>query len=264
MIWSWRFWLGILLLILVLLWLFKGGKTEQFVGLKPFEPGEELSNYLDQGSINRLLSGKILDDMIKQGSYTSQQPITPVTVKSPRTPAMKAPMVVNQLTKPVNYTPDIPRELVVDKATEDEIQKLTKDPFEEWKETKGTPAKYKREKQVCKILQELYGVTFETVRPDWLINPETGEKLEIDCYNDKLRLGCEVNGPHHYHFPSWTGQSYEEFLNVIRKDKFKVDRCDEVGVYLITVPYNVPKRILREYIIHYSPEKEYERQQKRR
>jgi len=43
---------------------------------------------------------------------------------------------------------------------------------------------------------------------------------------------------------------------------FKVEACDRNGVYLITVPYNVPEHLIKEYIIYYLPENVKARQQK--
>jgi len=106
----------------------------------------------------------------------------------------------------------------------------------------------------CQILEEIYGKPFRKIRPDFLKNPETGYNLEIDCYNEDLKLGCEFNGVQHYCHPNYTGSSLEEFIKQVRRDQFKVDMCDLNGVYLITVPYNVPENLIRDYIIHYLPE----------
>jgi hypothetical protein len=101
---------------------------------------------------------------------------------------------------------------------------------------------------------ELYGVIFKRERPEFLRNPETGKLLEIDCYNAHLRIGVEVNGIHHYVWPNYTGQSQEEFIKQVRRDQFKVEMCDKSGVYLITLPYNVPDNKVRDYIKYYLPE----------
>jgi len=43
-----------------------------------------------------------------------------------------------------------------------------------------------------KALSEIFpGKTFEKIRPDWLINDRTSRALEIDLYNEELRLGAE-------------------------------------------------------------------------
>lgn len=113
--------------------------------------------------------------------------------------------------------------------------------------------KSRREKLCCQILEDIYGKPFVTVRPDFLKNPETGHNLEIDCYNDEIKLGIEFNGQQHYHYPNYTGQTYQEFIQQIRRDQFKVEMCDRLGVYLITVPYTVPENMLKPYIEYYLP-----------
>jgi len=107
----------------------------------------------------------------------------------------------------------------------------------------------KGEEICCRVMEELTGLPFTTVRPSFLKNPETGRNLEIDCYNDHLKLGVEYNGIQHYVYPNFTGQTYDQFISQVRRDEFKVRACDEHGVYLITVPYTVPHDQIRDYII---------------
>ena len=104
------------------------------------------------------------------------------------------------------------------------------------------------------IMEKIYGVPFPNVRPSWLINPETKRRLELDCYNEQLGLAVEYNGEQHYKYPNFTGQSRQEFINQIRRDKFKREMCDKQGIYLITVPYNVKQEKIAEYIVSNLPE----------
>lgn len=111
----------------------------------------------------------------------------------------------------------------------------------------------KKEYLCCKAVEELFGKPFLSVRPAFLKNPETGSNLEIDCYCDELKLGIEFNGVQHYVWPNFTNHSKEEFIAQVRRDQYKVEACDCHGVYLITVPYNVPESLFKEYIKHYLP-----------
>ena len=115
----------------------------------------------------------------------------------------------------------------------------------------------------CSIIEEIYRKPFYCVRPDFLKNPETACNLEIDIYNDELKLGIEYNGQQHYVFPNKFHKTYKEFINQVRRDKYKVDTCDKNGVYLISVPYNVPKESLKEYITYYLPENMVKREEGR-
>src|SRR5690606_25997188 len=89
------------------------------------------------------------------------------------------------------------------------------------------------ERLCCQTMERIYGVPFSSVWPDWLLNPETGETLELDCYNDELKIAVEYNGEQHYKWPNFTNQTYQQFLNQVRRDTLKLDLCDRNGVYLI-------------------------------
>ncbi len=106
----------------------------------------------------------------------------------------------------------------------------------------------KGEAECRRCLEEMFGLPFSRVRPAFLKNPETSRKLELDCYNESLKLAVEYNGIQHYMYPNFTGQSYEKFLAQLRRDTFKVEECDRRGVYLITVPYTVKIGDIYSYI----------------
>lgn len=115
--------------------------------------------------------------------------------------------------------------------------------------------KVSKGEEICRnVIEEIYQKKFPCVRPNFLKNPETKRNLELDCYNEELKLAVEYNGIQHYKWPNFTGQSKEEFINQIRRDKFKVETCDENGIYLITVPYTVPHDKIRDYIIERLPD----------
>lgn len=105
-----------------------------------------------------------------------------------------------------------------------------------------------------KAMQDIYGVPFISARPDFLKNPETHENLELDCYNADLAIAAEYNGIQHYLWPNYTNQTEQQFHNQLRRDEFKINQCDLNGVYLITVPYEVPYDMIPKYIEYYLPE----------
>ncbi len=120
----------------------------------------------------------------------------------------------------------------------------------------GDPSGINRTKpeKICRdALEKIYKRKFSRVHPEWLRNPESNRKLELDCYNDELKIACEYNGPQHYVWPNHFPMTREQFLAQNRRDNFKINRCDEMGVYLITVPYNVPNDLIPDYINHYLP-----------
>jgi hypothetical protein len=114
--------------------------------------------------------------------------------------------------------------------------------------------KRSKPESICKkTLQKIYGVKFSTVRPDWLRNPKTGRPMELDCYNEELKIGLEYQGIHHYRWPNWTGQSKQDWIDQVERDRLKVDLCDLHGVYLVSIPYNLPLKHIPDYISFYLP-----------
>lgn len=110
------------------------------------------------------------------------------------------------------------------------------------------------ERMCCQTMERIYGVPFTSTWPNWLRNPETDETLELDCYNDDLKIAVEYNGEQHYKWPNFTNQTYQQFINQVRRDTLKLDLCDKNGVYLIVVPYNVPYENIPSYIMSHLPE----------
>ena len=143
------------------------------------------------------------------------------------------------------------------KITGDQVTLIPVEPTEPIEPTEPVVSRRRVSKgeQICRqVMEELYNKPFPTIRPDFLKNPETKRNLELDCYNDELKLAVEYNGVQHYKWPNFTNQSKEDFIKQVRRDKYKVEACDANGVYLITVPYNVPHKDIKDYIIYYLPE----------
>ncbi len=64
------------------------------------------------------------------------------------------------------------------------------------------------------------------LRPDFLINPSTGGRLELDIYIPELALAFEYQGEQHYFDPM-----------IIERDCIKVELCLQEKVQLVHVPY---------------------------
>ena len=112
------------------------------------------------------------------------------------------------------------------------------------------PRQSRGEAECCRVMSELYGVPFTTIRPDFLRNPETGRNLELDCYNEQLKIAVEYHGKQHYVHPNFTGQTKEQFDKQRSRDQLKLDLCDHHGVYVVTVPYTVPVEGIKNFIIN--------------
>jgi hypothetical protein len=106
----------------------------------------------------------------------------------------------------------------------------------------------KGEKICCKAMEYMFNSSFNSVRPSFLKNPETGRNLEIDCYNEELKIAVEYNGIQHYKWPNFTGQSKEDFIRQLERDKMKKQVCKQKGIFLITVPYTVKHEDIPSYL----------------
>jgi len=105
--------------------------------------------------------------------------------------------------------------------------------------------------KICNgVLKELYPThTFSKVRPYWLKNPKTGKELELDFYNEELKIAIEYNGIQHYQFVPDFHKSQEDFANQLERDEYKVYKCNEMGIKLITIPYTCySKETVRDFI----------------
>jgi len=64
--------------------------------------------------------------------------------------------------------------------------------------------------------------------------------MEIDLYNQELRIGVEYNGAQHYKYNEFMHQqSRDKFQNQQYRDHMKQTLCQQHGIHLITVPYRV-------------------------
>lgn len=74
----------------------------------------------------------------------------------------------------------------------------------------------------------------ERIRPDWLRNPATNHRLELDLWEPKTWTAIEVQGPAHYR--DVKGLSTPAKAEAQRqRDTFKRDRCTELGIKLVEV-----------------------------
>ena len=106
----------------------------------------------------------------------------------------------------------------------------------------------KTEEKCRKIIEKIYGRPFRSIRPDFLKSPLTNKNLELDCYNEDLRIALEYNGQQHYTFVPRFHKSKKDFYSQVHRDDWKRKRCREMGIRLIEIPYWVPETDLERYI----------------
>lgn len=103
----------------------------------------------------------------------------------------------------------------------------------------------KSEAYAISLLEELTGAEFPTILPSWLT--WKGRKMELDGYNEKLKLALEFSGPLH---TKWTptAEPYEKYFARIVKDVAKRKLCKRRGVRLIVLDMSLPRHHWRTYL----------------
>jgi hypothetical protein len=117
------------------------------------------------------------------------------------------------------------------------------------------PSKPRKKKRINKteekcrtIIQRIYGRPFPSIRPSFLKSPMTKKNLELDCYNEDLRIALEYNGQQHYTYTPHFNRSKKNFYSQVHRDDWKRKRCRELGIRLIEIPYWVVEIDLEDYI----------------
>jgi hypothetical protein len=106
----------------------------------------------------------------------------------------------------------------------------------------------KHEHRCREILENIYLQPFPTIRPDFLKFPKTNKNLELDMYNDQLKLAVEYDGCHHRKYTKFFHKSFQDFLDQQERDKYKDQRCQELGITLIRIPDTIKYDNLEQYI----------------
>lgn len=107
----------------------------------------------------------------------------------------------------------------------------------------------KYENECRRIVESIFRDSFKTVRPDFLKNPKTGKNLELDMYNEKLKLAFEYQGAQHRVYTPFFHKSYDDFLKQLERDRYKKETCKENGIDLICIPDTILYEDLEVYII---------------
>ena len=90
--------------------------------------------------------------------------------------------------------------------------------------------------RVCRYFFEtLFAKKFNKAHPDWLVS-ERGALLELDGYNERLKIAFEHQGVQHYKFLKVFHSSNEDFIDQQNRDELKKEVCKKRGIHLIEVP----------------------------
>lgn len=91
--------------------------------------------------------------------------------------------------------------------------------------------------RVCRqYFEQIFKLPFPNTRPNWLINPTTGKKLELDGYAEKLSLAFEYHGQHHYRYNKLFHKNLTDLKKRKALDIVKVKLARSNGVSVIEIP----------------------------
>lgn len=107
----------------------------------------------------------------------------------------------------------------------------------------------KGERECRRVLEKLTNRPFPKQRPQSMNNLVTKVNLELDCYNDELKIACEYNGIQHYKFTPYFHKNNEAFMNQKYRDQMKRDLCERNGIRLIEVPYSIKHEDIEPFLI---------------
>lgn len=104
---------------------------------------------------------------------------------------------------------------------------------------------------ICRqILENYFGKPFPNQRPKYMFNNTSKKALELDCYNEGLRLAVEYSGIQHYQYtPYFHRNGPQDFEKQVRRDKLKSSICKKLGITLIIVPYKVSHKKIKPYLL---------------
>lgn len=94
---------------------------------------------------------------------------------------------------------------------------------------------WKSEAETRRIFEEIFNAKFPKSRPSWLKSSK-GTSLELDGYNQDLKIAFEYQGEYHY-MDVPIHQQGRTLAEIQRTDKLKEDLCQRRGITLIQVPY---------------------------
>ena len=116
------------------------------------------------------------------------------------------------------------------------------------KSSRRFPKISKGEAECRRVLESIFNRPFPNQRPKYMFNSVTGHNLEIDCYNEELKLGCEYHGKQHYEFVPFMHKNKDAFRNQQYRDQMKIQICHKLGIKLIIVPYKIKIQNIENYI----------------
>lgn len=91
---------------------------------------------------------------------------------------------------------------------------------------------------------------FTRTRPAWLMN-DRANLMELDGYNEELGIAFEHNGRQHYEIDGYLVTNAAQLRMREDDDAAKARICEDHGVALVVVPWDVPEGEIQELTTRY-------------
>ena len=239
----------IFIVVVSLLWIFLGGGNHKFEGL----------HFLDPPVCENKGDVEYEEVVITDEDSETCQPLMNINIKNEVNIKNEDLDIIECIPSDVNIPLDVNipvNRIKLSSLNLSEYENFSLEGTGAYKKhmDKKTAAESRGEKICRNVLEKFFNKPFQTCRPDFLMNPESGKNLELDCYNEELGLALEYNGIQHYVFPNKFHKTQDDFEQQVRRDEFKKNACQTAGIYLIIVPYSIPHNKLPKYIEYYLPE----------
>lgn len=111
----------------------------------------------------------------------------------------------------------------------------------------AAPIPKKNESRCREIFESIFQKPFPTIRPNFL-KRVNGYNMELDGYNNDLKLAFEYQGAQHYGFNTRFHRSEKDYNDQVIRDTEKRELCKKANVTLIEIPYRVRYEKLESYI----------------
>ena len=110
--------------------------------------------------------------------------------------------------------------------------------------------------KICRKYFEAYFKSkFPKNKPEWLRNSR-GNLMELDGYNEKLKIAFEYNGQQHYDSIRFFGFDMDKYVPQRKEDdKKKKEVCKQKGITLFEIPFFISKKNMGHFIISEAKKK---------
>lgn len=111
------------------------------------------------------------------------------------------------------------------------------------------PKRINKGEEACRqVFERILNRPFVRIRPEFLKNDCTDLNMEIDGYNEDLKLGFEYQGVQHYKYTPYFHKDINDFNKQIYRDNLKKELLEKDGINIIYVPYSVEHDQMENYV----------------